>query len=229
MVDSIQHEAQFTGVGFRIDTETRPPYSFVALIAMAIKHSARERQTVSEIYDFISANFPFYQSHQTGWKNSVRHNLSINDCFIKVPKETSRGRKGHHWMLHPAFEDMFEAGDYRRRRRRRGARRPERSRLSSAAVEYSTPYASPNWFNVAQPGFYSVNSFPQNNYHGLFNSPPVSPYLSPPCFNSVPGPVFHQQPILAPQDWSQYGAVGPNMAGVVGPNMATVASVEFSY
>ncbi|XP_077598865.1 forkhead box protein L2-like [Stigmatopora nigra] len=237
MVDSNQHyDPKIPVVGFQMDTETRPPYSYVALIAMAIKHSARERQTVSEIYDYISSNFPFYQLHQTGWKNSVRHNLSINDCFIKIPKETSRGRKGHQWTLHPAFEDMYEAGDLRRRRRDRT--RPERRHFSPATVSYSTPpYASPDWFNGAQPGYYSVNSFPQNDHHGFVNSPPVSPYLTPPYFSSVHGPAFHQPPVLAPEAWNYYGVMGPNMAAVMGPNMAaavspnmaSVASVEMRY
>jgi hypothetical protein len=52
-----------------------------------------------------------------GWKNSVRHNLSLNECFIKLPKALGRPGKGHYWTIDPASEYMFEEGSFRRRPR----------------------------------------------------------------------------------------------------------------
>ena len=57
--------------------------------------------------------FPFFRGSYQGWKNSVRHNLSLNECFIKLPKALGRPGKGHYWTIDPAQEYMFEEGSFR--------------------------------------------------------------------------------------------------------------------
>eukprot|EP00112_Aurelia_sp_Birch-Aquarium-sp1_P021245 Seg567.2 transcript_id=Seg567.2/GoldUCD/mRNA.D3Y31 product="Forkhead box protein L2" protein_id=Seg567.2/GoldUCD/D3Y31 len=99
------------------DANSKPPFSYVALIAMAIKESKERRLTLSEIYQYIINKFPFYEKNKKGWQNSIRHNLSLNECFLKIPREGGGERKGNYWALDPACEYMFEDGNYRRRRR----------------------------------------------------------------------------------------------------------------
>ncbi|KAI5090578.1 forkhead box protein F2 [Silurus meridionalis] len=95
----------------------KPPYSYIALIVMAIQSAPTKRLTLSEIYQFLQTRFPFFRGSYQGWKNSVRHNLSLNECFIKLPKGLGRPGKGHYWTIDPASEFMFEEGSFRRRPR----------------------------------------------------------------------------------------------------------------
>uniref|UniRef100_A0A8C4QL09 Forkhead box C1 n=1 Tax=Eptatretus burgeri TaxID=7764 RepID=A0A8C4QL09_EPTBU len=83
----------------------KPPYSYIALITMAIQN-------------FIMERFPFYRENKQGWQNSIRHNLSLNECFVKVPRDDKKPGKGSYWTLDPDSYNMFENGSFLRRRRR---------------------------------------------------------------------------------------------------------------
>ncbi|XP_056425422.1 forkhead box protein I1 isoform X2 [Hyla sarda] len=97
----------------------RPPYSYSALIAMAIHGAPDRRLTLSQIYQYVADNFPFYNKSKAGWQNSIRHNLSLNDCFKKVPRDEDDPGKGNYWTLDPNCEKMFDNGNFRRKRKRK--------------------------------------------------------------------------------------------------------------
>ncbi|XP_037633686.1 forkhead box protein B2 [Sebastes umbrosus] len=99
-------------------SDQKPPYSYISLTAMAIQNSSEKMLPLSDIYKFIMDRFPYYRENTQRWQNSLRHNLSFNDCFIKIPRRPDQPGKGSFWALHPDCGDMFENGSFLRRRKR---------------------------------------------------------------------------------------------------------------
>ncbi|KAL3048243.1 hypothetical protein OYC64_006924 [Pagothenia borchgrevinki] len=77
----------------------RPPYSYMAMIQFAINSGKSRRMTLKEIYMWIEDHFPYFREvAKPGWKNSIRHNLSLHDMFIR---ETSPDGKISFWTIRP--------------------------------------------------------------------------------------------------------------------------------
>ncbi|KAI8145292.1 the forkhead domain of the adipocyte transcription factor Freac-11, partial [Fennellomyces sp. T-0311] len=83
----------------------RPPHSYASLIAQAILTSPEQRLTLREIYEWIQTRYPnLYEANETGWQNTIRHNLSLNRCFMKLPRiqqdgNRNKGSKGGYWAV----------------------------------------------------------------------------------------------------------------------------------
>ena len=120
--------------------DVKPTHSYIALIAMAILSIPSRKMILGDIYQYISDNFAYYRNKDKSWRNSIRHNLSLNECFIKAGR--SENGKGNYWAIHPANLEDFMNGDFRRRRARRRVRRSSSAlKLPSCAGSYIHGFA----------------------------------------------------------------------------------------
>ena len=100
----------------------KPQESYIAMISSAILSTPDKRMTLSEINEYLMKNYECFQGEYQGWKNSVRHNLSFNKCFVKILRKPSRNwGKNNYWGVEEtSLKDYLrEDGKFRRRRRKK--------------------------------------------------------------------------------------------------------------
>ncbi|KAF2087615.1 hypothetical protein K490DRAFT_56713 [Saccharata proteae CBS 121410] len=85
----------------------KPPHNYATLIAMAILRAPDRRLTLAQIYKWISDTFSYYRPGESGWQNSIRHNLSLNKSFVKQERPKEDPGKGSYWTIKPGYEKGF--------------------------------------------------------------------------------------------------------------------------
>ncbi|KAK2143259.1 hypothetical protein LSH36_859g02041 [Paralvinella palmiformis] len=108
----------------------RPPYSYIALICMAISSNDNKRANLRQMIHYIEKNFAYYRSDQR-WHGTLRHHLSFNDCFVKCRRRS--GERLCQWTVNPDYCDMFDNGSFLRRRYRtkKGGNNDRRQRTNN--------------------------------------------------------------------------------------------------
>ena len=99
----------------------KPPMSFIAMISSAILSSPEKKMTLTEINEYLMDHHECFRGEYQGWRNSVRHNLSFNKCFVKILRNPARPwAKDNHWGVIVDLLDgyLMENGKFRRRRKR---------------------------------------------------------------------------------------------------------------
>lgn len=145
--------------------EQKPPYSYIWLTYMAIQNSEEKMLPLTDIYKYIMDKFPFYRKNTQRWQNSLRHNLSFNDCFIKIPRRPDRPGKGSYWAVHPNALGMFENGSCLRRRKRFKAREEQYDEEKPAKMCKTIPWLQPLSLPLPMANFQPFPlSFPDQNF-----------------------------------------------------------------
>ena len=143
---------------------------------MAIRNSPTKKLTLNEIYSYLQQKFSFFRGPYQGWKNSIRHNLSLNECFIKLQRGLGRPGKGHYWTVHPSSEHLFEEGACRRRPRGFRKKNPKSSRSQFTAQAFTTTSYNSSQFPSFEPSMpmYTDQSIraqqyePNSNYQNYY-------------------------------------------------------------
>lgn len=87
--------------------DIKPPYSYATMITQAILSNSEGVMSLSEIYDWIASHYAYYKYSKTGWQNSIRHNLSLNKAFEKVPRRPNEPGKGMKWQISESYKEDF--------------------------------------------------------------------------------------------------------------------------
>ena len=110
--------------------EEKPTQSYIGLIGKAILSSPQQKLVLGDIYNYILTNYPYFRNKGPGWRNSIRHNLSLNDCFVKMGR--SPNGKGHFWAINPINYEDFSRGEYKRKRAPRRNRERKQGEMKTS-------------------------------------------------------------------------------------------------
>ena len=145
--------------------------SYTAMIAEAIMRTAFKRATLAEIYDFMNTSFEQLTKRGSGWRNCVRHTLSLNDCFLKLHRPEN-GRSCN-WTIHPSYLEAFLKGDYRKQRKNR-RKVKNVPWLEKDALHYSTtlpPYLNEQDMSLRHTDHGRLVGLSQWQNYGSLNTP----------------------------------------------------------
>ncbi|XP_037964391.1 forkhead box protein O isoform X2 [Plutella xylostella] len=147
--------------------------SYADLITQAITSAQENRLTLSQIYEWMVQNVPYFKdkgdsNSSAGWKNSIRHNLSLHNRFMRVQNEGTG--KSSWWMINP---DAKPGKSVRRRaasmetskfEKRRGRVKKKAEALRNGITADATPSPSSS---VSE----GLDMFPDSPLHSFQLSP----------------------------------------------------------
>ena len=163
----------------------KPDVSYIEMIARVILSSHERKLCLQDIYDGIERFYPFFRSAPPRWRNSVRHNLSLHECFCKG--ERCENGKGHYWCIHPANLEDFLRGDFRRRLIKSRVRQMQQ--CHALYMQYQLAFPQRTDLYQCQVSSVALRALQQPSFHFIQALPTYSraamPYIQPlVCYNS---------------------------------------------
>eukprot|EP00049_Salpingoeca_infusionum_P004256 m.76261 g.76261 ORF g.76261 m.76261 type:complete len:377 (+) comp12482_c0_seq7:173-1303(+) len=173
-------------VGKTPEDDGKPQYSYATLISFAINSHPDKRMTLAEIYDWIQDNYTYFKSSDKGWKNSVRHNLSLSKMFKKVQRESTDPGKGCFWAMNDDYDPDSDDSktSTKKRKKEKGGGEPKAksaaqttksgaktSVSSSTSVQSQASHASVGAASVSASG----NLLAPSALGGVSSMPPIPP------------------------------------------------------
>ncbi|KAG8515404.1 Forkhead box protein H1 [Galemys pyrenaicus] len=181
----------------RYSRHDKPPYTYLAMIALVIQAAPSRRLKLAQIIRQVQAAFPFFRDDYDGWKDSIRHNLSSNPCFRKVPKDPAKPQaKGNFWAvdvsLIPAEALRLQNTALCRRWQSRGSRGAFAKDLGPYVL-HGRPYRPPSPQPRSGEGF-SIKSLLADPGQGASAPPPASGCPAPTGSPGTSEPSGHSPP-----------------------------------
>ncbi|CAF0821800.1 unnamed protein product [Brachionus calyciflorus] len=171
----------------------KPPKPYLEIIADGILSCNVKMMQLHEIYNFMEKKYEYFAKNvNKSWRNSVRHNLSLNECFVKAGRGSNG--KGNYWKIHPACEKEFIRGNFRRKSFKQLIRASQQKSNSQSSNE--TQYTLPIDYSL--------------NYPTLIPPPQISQLSSNPNLASFQLPSFNATEQLNAYNQHQYSMENKN-------------------
>jgi len=189
---------QQKGSSRKVNGYNKPRLSYAQLIAEALMGAEKRRLTLNDIYVKINARHPYYSlggdrgniMSPPNWQNAVRHNLTLNKAFVKVPRPANEGR-GSFWSLAPDSEkDIFKRLLRQQTLSNINSNSPSSSRniynrISSSSpltpITLSVPSSKPK-----QLATVATQTYPASVHFDVSESPLLASSVSPPSPSPSP-------------------------------------------
>ena len=164
----------FQGMPYNSIDNDKPTQSYIGLIGKAILSSPQQKLVLGDIYNYILTHYPYFRNKGPGWRNSIRHNLSLNDCFVKVGR--SPNGKGHFWAINAINYDDFSRGDYKRKRTSRRNRKSSttegrsQGKVTGKGEESKTPFNTVSRTNESEKRGFHIETLLSNKWEEVKTS-----------------------------------------------------------
>ena len=145
----------------------RPGKSYFTLITEAIMSTPEKKITLNGIYEYLMNSYPYFTLNSGAWQNSVRHNLSLNKAFVRIPRKENDPGKGMYWTL---VEPVVEAKRHKKQKKCKPAQTPKPSVVNNQQ-DYEQYFPSGSFYSLAYQHLFA--SCPELNT-SAFNSRHVS-------------------------------------------------------
>ncbi|KAG8935391.1 hypothetical protein FRC03_004589 [Tulasnella sp. 419] len=119
----------------------KPMYPFSTLIRCAIKGSPTGKLLLEDIYYALEKRFDYFRTAPPGWKNTIRHTLSLHPSFEKVPRPLTDRGKGCYWTINEVVDPRAGVQRVRKKKDMGGRRGVRRNPDGSFAPAHEGAYA----------------------------------------------------------------------------------------